>query len=99
MRRAASATISAPLILQEVDPSVLKINPQQAQVVDDLRQKFIEEVGGPNQDPNDPAYGQRWQASQPQADLDLRGMIGIRAWEGYQMAAWAKANAQTTSSP
>ena len=78
---------------------MVKLNPQQAQVVNDLGQKFIQDVGGPNQDPNDPAYSQRWQVSQPQADLDLRGMIGIRAWEGYQMAAWAKANAQTTPSP
>ena len=68
-------------------------------MVDNLRQKFIEDVGGPNQDPNDPAYAQRWQASQPQADLDLRGMVGIRAWEAYQMAAWAKAQEQTPSGP
>jgi len=94
-RKAPPATISLPLVLQPVDPSGLNLNSQQAQVVSDLRQRFIEEVGGPYQDPNDPAYSQRWQASQPQADLDLRGMIGIRAWEGYQMAAWAKAQEQT----
>jgi hypothetical protein len=99
VRTAAPATISLPLVLQDVDPSVLKLNAQQAQVVNDLHQKFIEEVGGPNQNPNDPAYGQRWQASQPQADLDLRGMIGIRAWEAYQMAAWDNAQEQPPSGP
>ena len=88
-----------PLVFHEVDPSVVNLNPQQAQLVDDLRQKFIQDVGGPNQDPNDPAYSQRWQTNQPQADLDLCGMLGIYAFQSYQIAAWAKANAQTTSSP
>ena len=95
----ASAAIPVPLVLQPIDPSVVRLNPEQAQAVDNLRQKFIDDVGGPNQDPNDPAYGQRWQTSQPQADLDLRGMIGIRAWEAYQISAWAKSNEQTPSGP
>ncbi len=99
VRKSLPATISSPLVLQAIDPSALSLNAQQAQVVDDLRQRFIEEVGGTNQDPNDPAYGQRWQASQPQADLDLRGMIGIRAWEAYQMAAWANTQNETSSGP
>ena len=99
MRQEPPATISLPLVFHEVDPSVLTLNPQQAQVVNDLRQKFIAEVGGPNQDPNDPAYSQRWQASQPQADLDLRGMIGISAWQSYQMSAWFKAHEPTPSTP
>ncbi|MEI7937832.1 MAG: hypothetical protein WCK27_14180 [Verrucomicrobiota bacterium] len=98
-RQAPPAPISLPLVLQPVDPSVVNLNPQQAQVVDALRQKFIQDVGGPNQNPNDPAYSQRWQASQPQADLDLCGMLGIFAFQSYQIAAWAKANAQTTSNP
>jgi len=55
-----------PLVFHEVDPSVLTLSPQQAQVVNDLRQKFTEAVGGPNQDPTDPAYSQRWQTSSQQ---------------------------------
>jgi hypothetical protein len=98
-RKAPPAAISLPLVMQDVDPSMLKLNSRQAQAVNDLREQFIEEVGGPNQDPNDPTYAQRWQSSQPQADLDLRGMIGIRAWEAYQIAAWAKAQEQTPSGP
>ena len=98
-RQASPAPIALPLVFHEVDPSVVNLNPQQAQVVDDLRQKFIQDVGGPNQDPNDPAYSHRWQTNQPQADLDLCGMLGIFAFQSYQIAAWAKANAQTTSNP
>jgi hypothetical protein len=98
-RKAPPAAISLPLVFQAVDPSVVNLNAQQTQAVNDLRQKFIEDVGGPNQDPNDPAYAKLWQASQPQADLDLRGMLGISAWESYQIAAWAKAHEQTPSGP
>lgn len=90
-----SATISLPLVFHEVDPSVLTLNPQQAQVVNDLRQKFVEQVGGANQDPNDPAYSERWQTSQPEVDLDLWSLLGINAWQAHQIAAWAAAHPQT----
>ena len=78
---------------------MLTLNPQQAQVVNDLRQKFIAEVGGPNQDPNDPAYSQRWQTSQPAVDLDLWSTLGINAFQAYQIAAWTKAHDQTPPGP
>jgi hypothetical protein len=98
-RQAPSAAISLPLAFHEIDPSVVNLSPLQAQVVNDLRQKFIQDVGGLNQDPNDPAYSERWQASQPQADLDLCGVLGINAFQSYQIAAWAKAHEQTPSGP
>jgi hypothetical protein len=93
------ATASLPLVFSEVDPSVLTLSPQQAQVVNDLRQKFIAEVGGPNQDPTDPAYSQLWQTSQPEVDVDLWSMLGINAWQAHQMAAWAQAHAQKPIGP
>jgi hypothetical protein len=98
-RQAPSAVISLPLAFHEIDPSVVNLSPLQAQVVNDLRQKFIQDIGGLNQDPNDPAYGARWQASQPQADLDLCGMLGSNAFQSYQIAAWAKAHDQTPTGP
>jgi hypothetical protein len=94
-RETPLAAISLPLVFHEVDPSVVNLNPQQTQALNDLRQKFIQDVGGLNQDPNDPTYSERWQASQPQADLDLCGMLGINAFQSYQIAAWAKAHDQT----
>lgn len=99
VRHTPPATISMPLVFHEVDPSVLTLNPRQAQVVNDLRQKFIEAVGGPNQDPTDPAYSQRWQTSQPAVDLDLWSTLGINAFQAYQIAAWAKAHDQTPPGP
>ena len=100
VRQGPPDTVALPLVLQDIDLSAEpKLNSEQIQAINGLRQNFIEEVGGTNQDPNDPAYSQRWQESQPQADLDLRGMIGINAWEGYQIGAWAKAHEQTPSGP
>lgn len=93
------ATASLPLVFSEVDPSVLTLSPQQAQVVNDLRQKFIAEVGGPNQDPTDPAYSQLWQTSQPEVDVDLWSMLGINAWQAHQMAAWAQAHEPKPTGP
>jgi hypothetical protein len=99
VRQEPQAPISLPLAFHEVDSSVLLLNSQQAQAVSDLRQTFIEAVGGPNQDPSDPAYSQRWQTSQPAVDLDLCGMLGINAFQAYQIAAWAKANEPALSGP
>jgi hypothetical protein len=65
----------------------LNLTDQQIQVINDLRQNFTDEIGGPNQDPNDPAYLERWQKAQPEADDMLRGMLGITVWQNYQVAA------------
>jgi len=96
-RQAPPVAISLPLVFHEIDSSEVSLNPEQAQAVNDLRQRFIQDVGGPDQDPNDPAYSERWQASQPQADSDLCGVLGINAFQSYQIAAWAKAHDPTPS--
>ena len=76
-----------PLVFQEIDLSRLNLNPDQLQAIDDLRQRFLDEIGGLQQDPSDPAYRERWTKSQPQIDDDLRGMIGIAAFQNYQVEA------------
>jgi hypothetical protein len=77
-----------PLVFQKVDPSVLKLDKQQIQAVNDLRQSFVDEIGGLNQNPQDPAYLQRWQTAQPENDNLMQGMLGIMAWETYQVETW-----------
>jgi hypothetical protein len=76
-----------PLVFQEIDLGQLNLNPDQLQAIDDLRQRFLDEIGGLHQDPKDPAYGERWKRSQPQIDDDLRGMIGVAAFQNYQIEA------------
>jgi len=76
-----------PLVFQEVDISELNLNRDQLQAIDDLRQRFLDEIGGLEQNTNDPAYRERWLKSQPQVDDDLRGMIGVSAFQNYQILA------------
>ena len=77
-------TVSLPLVYQNVDPAALKLSEDQANDLAFLRQKFQEDVGGPNQNPNDPAYLKRWQAAQPQNDQMLRAMLGSRLFDQIQ---------------
>ena len=76
-----------PLVLQPVDVSALNLNEQQIQVVQELRQQFLDEIGGASQDPADPAYRERWLKAQPEMDDNLRGMLGISVFENFQLAA------------
>lgn len=76
-----------PLVFQEIDLNQLHLNADQLQAIEDLRQRFLDEIGGLHQDTNDPAYGERWNRSQPQLDDDLRGMIGVAAFQNYQIEA------------
>lgn len=68
--------VSMPLILQPADMSSMKISDAQAAIIDELRQDFIQGIGGTNQDPGDPEYLRRWQAAQRKADDMLVGMLG-----------------------
>jgi hypothetical protein len=77
-----------PLVFQNVDPSALKLDRQQVQAINELRQNFVDAIGGPNQDPQDPAYSARWQGAQPENDNLMLGSLGIMAWETYQVEAW-----------
>jgi len=76
-----------PLVFQTVDLSQLDLNARQLQAIDDLRQRFLDEIGGPHQDLTDPGYRERWKKSQPELDNDLRGMIGFAAFQNYQVEA------------
>jgi len=76
-----------PLVFQEVDLTQLNLNPDQLEAIEDLRQRFLDEIGGLHQDPKDPRYRERWNQSQPQIDDDLRGMIGFAAFQNYQIEA------------
>ena len=75
VERDLARPISTPLILQSIDPTVMKLSAAQTETIEELRQNFAEKLG-PNQDPNDPAYRQRWQAAQREADDMLAGILG-----------------------
>ena len=72
-----------PLVFQNLDPAELGLDDEQSQIITNLRQNFVEQVGGTNQDPNDPAYLARWQQAQPAADSMLRGRLGNQIYSQY----------------
>ncbi len=79
--------VSMPLVFQNVDPATLKLTPDEFDDLAFLRQKFQQDVGGPNQNTNDPDYLKRWRAAQPQNDQMLRAMLGERVYDQMQTAA------------
>jgi hypothetical protein len=80
---------SMPLVFQDIDPAALNLSSGQLQAIDNLQQWFVNEVGGLGQDPNDPAYKERWLKAQSQMDDMTRGMLGVNAFQRYQLAARA----------
>jgi hypothetical protein len=76
-----------PLVLQSIDLTTMNLSDDQKQVIADIRQSFLDQIGGTNQDPNDPAYLERWQQAQPEADSMLRGMLGTSFFQDYQLVA------------
>lgn len=77
---------SCPLVLQKVDLDALGLNDDQKQAIAQIRQQFIDAIGGPYQDPGDPAYLERWQKAQPESDDMIKGMLGVTIFENYQLA-------------
>ena len=88
LNNSQNAPVLMPLVFRNVDPVALNLNNQQVQAINDLRQSFVDAIGGLNQNPSDPAYLDRWQKAQPEADDMLLATLGIRAWENYQVATW-----------
>jgi hypothetical protein len=84
-RSQANRPVDMPLVFQNVDPVELGLNEEQMQVVNNLREDFTQQVGGENQDPNDPAYLARWQQAQPAMDDMLQGMLGEQVYTKLQM--------------
>ena len=75
-----------PLVLHEVDLTPLNLNSNTLEIVNDLRQKFIDKMKETSQNPEDPVYRERWQQAQSEVDNQLRSMVGFETFQKYQMA-------------
>jgi hypothetical protein len=84
---APAAPLPLPLVMQNVDLSALNLSADQKQVIAGLRQDFLKQIGGANQDPNDLTYQACWQKAQPEADNMLEAMLGNDIYTKYQLAA------------
>ena len=91
--------IVEPLVFRNVDLAALNFNEEEIEAIKDLRQTFVDEIGGPNQDPNDPVYRERWQNAQLEIDGRMRGLLGVTAYEDYQVAAEGAGSALAAANP
>jgi hypothetical protein len=80
-------TAPLPLVFQRVDPKSMKIPPDQQKIIDQLQQSFLDQIGGANQDPNDPQYRERWEQARPLIDQELKAQLGQQFFLQYEAAA------------
>jgi hypothetical protein len=83
---------SLPLAFVNVDTNTLELGESQQAVLDAMRRRFVDEIGGTNQDPNDPQYAERWQQAQPEIDARLKVMLGYETYRQFQRQAWRTAH-------
>lgn len=81
---------SPPLVFQKIDSSALNLTEDQEQAIAGIQQDFLQQVGGRNQNPSDPAYQARWQQAQSASDAMLQAMLGYDAYSQYQVLAAQK---------
>src|SRR5271165_1242860 len=84
---AQKTTAPLPLVFRSVDPNSMKITPDQQKVIDRLQQSFLDQIGDANQDPNDPAYRERWEQARPLIDQQLKAQLGQTFFLQYEAAA------------
>lgn len=75
-----------PLVMLDMDLNALGLSNEQQAMVARLRDQFIAEVGGQNQNPADPNYLKRWQQAAPAMDEILRAQVGWTAFNAYTVA-------------
>lgn len=73
-----------PLAFRQVDLAALGFGVAEKNAIDQVRQQFVNDVGGTDQNPDDPAYLARWQTAQANADDALRGALGSQAFMAFQ---------------
>jgi hypothetical protein len=90
-KKSQDTPIALPVAFANLDSAGLKLNANQLQEMANQRQDFIEKLGGPNPDPNDPAYRERWQKAQPALDAELEAMLGTAAYQKLQFESQSAA--------
>jgi hypothetical protein len=76
---AASSPVSMPAVFVEND-SVKPLSDEQAALTASLQQDFVDAIGGPDQDPADPSYLERWRNAVPESDQRFKALFGVQAF-------------------
>jgi hypothetical protein len=72
----ASHSVPVPLAFSPQAAAAAASNPQLASGLQTLQQNFVNALGGPNQDPNDPTYYQRWLSARELSDEQYKILVG-----------------------
>jgi hypothetical protein len=78
------ALLPAVLVSQEADASLTDL---QATDWQKIEEDFVEEIGGTDQNPNDPDYRVLWQIAQEKSDAMFRQKFGTVAFLKYNAEA------------
>lgn len=74
-----------------IAPGVVEASPEQLDSLRQIQEKFVHDLGGSNQDVEDPQYEQNWRAAQWKADQLLRARHGWAAHNNLTRATVMKA--------
>ena len=85
--------VAMPVAFSNVDPVAAGLSTNQLNLIAAVRQQFLKDIGS-QQDPNDPAYRERWKKAQAKADSVLQAATGMRAYQIYQLRAHSAALSQ-----
>jgi len=80
------STAPLPIAFHRVDPKFLKITPEQQELIDQLQQSFLDQIGSENQDPNDPQYRERWERARWIIDQQFKTQLGEQFYFQYEQA-------------
>ena len=67
-----------PVVYQDAIAAAPQLSAAEQAVIARVQQQFVADIGGLNQNPQDPAYRARWQTAQQQADDALRASLGAQ---------------------
>ena len=76
-----------PLALQDVQPDKLNLSARELSAIQDVQQRFRDEMLGSGLAPSDPAYRELWEQAQVESDDLLQAMLGGEDFINYELAA------------
>jgi hypothetical protein len=77
-----------------VDSGVVEAPQGELAAIQQIQERFVQDIGGPNQDAEDPQYEHIWRSAQWKADQVFRARYGWGAYGDVQRAAAQKAFAE-----
>lgn len=84
--------VRMPLVFQDFGNGLWNLTDGQLDAIEEIRGSFLNQIGGMEQDPGDPAYLEKWQKAQPEMDAQLWFKLGKDIFQQAQLIAFASAS-------